>query len=525
LKRPEPGISARRWVLPAAGLATAAVFLAPLVYLAWNAVSGEMPSLGDGKIAGPLLRSVTLATCTALVSAGVGFTLAWITTRTDVAGRRIFLVAAALPLAIPSYIGAAALRAAFGQGGLVPWIPRPSGFWGALLTLSALTYPYVYIPVAVRLLRMSGSLEDAARLLGDSRAAIARKVVLPQLRLSLWAGSLIAFLYALSDFGAVSLMRYDTVTRVIYSTRLTDRDTALFLGLCLGALAILIALTERQIVRKDEGGGFPIGSGRIYPLGRGRTLVAAVTGGFLGLILLSPIAVFAVWWWRGSAAAGATLGELGEGLVDLVEPAIGSVIAGTLAGLAAMLVLLPAAYLQRQDRSFSATVSSVGITATFALPGVVLALAMVYWVLQAPAPIAALYQTLPLLILVYVVHFGIQSHRASVDAIAALPSRYGEAAKMLGARPVRRFLTVEGPLIAPGVIAGGGLVMLSTLKELPATLLLAPIGFETLATRVWGAAEEGFLAEVGATSLVLIMLSAALTWLLILRPANLVDRN
>ena len=96
---------------------------------------------------------------------------------------------------------------------------------------------------------------------------------------------------------------------------------------------------------------------------------------------------------------------------------------------------------------------------------------------------------------------------------------------MLGARPIRRFLTVEAPLIAPGVVAGGGLVMLSTLKELPATLLLAPIGFETLATKVWGAAEEGFLAEVGATSLVLIMLSATLTWLLILRPANLIDRD
>ena len=304
LKHPERSISVRRWALPAAGLATSALFLSPLVYLAWNAVSGDIPSLGDGKIAGPLVRSVALATATALVSASVGLTLALITTRTDVAGKRIFLVAGALPLAIPSYIGAAALRAAFGQGGLVSWVPRPSGFWGALLTLSALTYPYVYIPVAVRLLRMSGSLEDAARLLGDSRAAILRKVVLPQLRLSLWAGGLIAFLYTLSDFGAVSLMRYDTVTRVIYSSRLTDRDTALFLGLVLGALAILIALTERQIAHRDEGGGFPIGSGRTYPLGRARTIVAAATGGFLALILVSPIAVFAVWWQRGTAAAG-----------------------------------------------------------------------------------------------------------------------------------------------------------------------------------------------------------------------------
>ncbi|NNL48805.1 MAG: hypothetical protein HKO76_10630 [Acidimicrobiia bacterium] len=82
---------------------------------------------------------------------------------------------------------------------------------------------------------------------------------------------------------------------------------------------------------------------------------------------------------------------------------------------------------------------------------------------------------------------------------------------------MRRFLTVDLPLIRPGLVAGGGLVLLSTLKELPATLLLAPIGFQTLATKIWGAAEDGFFAEVGITALVLIALSATLTWMVVLR--------
>ena len=88
---------------------------------------------------------------------------------------------------------------------------------------------------------------------------------------------------------------------------------------------------------------------------------------------------------------------------------------------------------------------------------------------------------------------------------------------MLGAGRLRRFATIELPIIAPGVVAGAGLVLLSTLKELPATLLLAPAGFQTLATKIWGSAEEGFFAEVGVTSLVLIALSGVLTWAFVLR--------
>ena len=113
-------------------------------------------------------------------------------------------------------------------------------------------------------------------------------------------------------------------------------------------------------------------------------------------------------------------------------------------------------------------------------------------------------------------HFGAQSMRASRAAVADVPRRYQDAARTLGVPARRRFLTIDLPLVMPGLVTGGGLVLLSTLKELPATLLLAPIGFETLATRIWNAAEDGFFAEVGITSLALIMLSGILTWVFIL---------
>ncbi len=103
------------------------------------------------------------------------------------------------------------------------------------------------------------------------------------------------------------------------------------------------------------------------------------------------------------------------------------------------------------------------------------------------------------------------------SAATALPPALSEAAGTLGAGTWRRLRTIHLPLMAPAISAGAGLVMLSVLKELPATLLLAPPGFQTLATKVWGAAEEGFLADAGAASLALIAVSGLLTWLVLLR--------
>ena len=156
----------------------------------------------------------------------------------------------------------------------------------------------------------------------------------------------------------------------------------------------------------------------------------------------------------------------------------------------------------------------------FAVPGLVIALSLAFWALNVPL-FDRLYQTTPLLITAYVVHFGAQAMRSTEVAVASVPRRVGESARLLGASPAAA--GADGatlPLMRPGLLAGAGLVLLSTVKELPATLLLAPIGLETLATRVWGAFEGGFLAEAGLASIVLVVASGALTWLLVLRRAD-----
>jgi iron(III) transport system permease protein len=164
-------------------------------------------------------------------------------------------------------------------------------------------------------------------------------------------------------------------------------------------------------------------------------------------------------------------------------------------------------------------VTNAVVVGGFALPGLVIALALVFWVLGADF-VSALYQTLPVLIFAYVIHFGAQAMRASQVAVGGVPSRLDDAARMLGAGRARRFRTVDLPLMLPGLAAGAGLVLLSTMKELPATLLLSPPNFETLATRIWSANESNYFAQVGLASLLLLALSGALTWVLVVRRAE-----
>jgi len=186
------------------------------------------------------------------------------------------------------------------------------------------------------------------------------------------------------------------------------------------------------------------------------------------------------------------------------------------AGFAATAAALPLAVLSVRHRSRVSWAIDLVVVSAFALPGIVIALAIVFWAVRAPL-LSALYLTFPLLIAAYVIHFGSQALRASQVAVSGVPVRLHDAARSLGAGRLRRLLSVDLPLMRSGLAAGTGLVLLSTMKELPATLLLAPIGFQTLATRVFDRTESLFYAEAGLAALVLLALSALLTWLLTIR--------
>ncbi len=516
-------VSRRRGPHPAFPVTVAVLgllFLFPAGYLAWESLrlgADFWAILASARTLRPLGNSLLIAASAAGSCMVLGTILALMVARTDLAGRSAWRVLLPLPLVIPSFVGATALLSAFGRGGLVPFVPRIEGFWGALIVLTLLSYPYVYLPVLARLSTTLPTLEEAARLLGSRPWRTMIKVVFPNIRDTVAAGTMLVFLYGLSDFGAVAMMRYDTITRAIFSSRLFDRATSLTLGLVLAVLALIVATVERAVT-PDRRPGKGIGGRQVrYRLGRAAGPAVALAAGVVGVALVAPLAVFALWVIRGSTTVGVGFSGIGDGLGFLLQPTLNSAVASVVAGVAAVALTLPVAYAKARHRNRISGAAAASVTSVFALPGLVVALAVVFWAIRAPGPLAALYQTFPLLVLAYMLHFGAQSMKASQAAIADVPRRFDEAARTLGVTGRRRFLTIDLPLVMPGLVTGGGLVLLSTLKELPATLLLAPIGFETLATRIWSAAEDGFFAEVGITSLVLILLSGILTWVFVLR--------
>ncbi|MGH9013542.1 MAG: ABC transporter permease [Acidimicrobiia bacterium] len=510
--------------LTAGSLVVAALFAGPLVYLAVrNAQRGgdALDVVRSSAASGPLARTLLLAATVAAACAALGMAVAWLVVRTDLPAGRVFRVLLALPLVIPSFVGALALVAAFAQGGLLDELlgierfPQVRGYWAAFATLTLLSYPYVYLPVAARLSALPPSLEETARSLGRSPTAVFGTVVLPQAMGAVVAGALLVFLYVVSDFGAVSILRYDTLTVRIDSARLFDPTTARALGLLLALVALAVVAIERAVSRRRVHTE-AVAAGRSSfqaPLGLWKAPAFLFVTAVVATALVAPLAVLARWVWRG---LGDDRSSRGTGFSDLWHPLLNTAGIAVVTAVVAVAVVLPVAYLTVRHRSRAGSVANALVVGGFALPGLVIALAVVFWVLQAPL-FGGLYQTFPLLVFAYVVHFGAQAMRSSQVAVSGVPRRIDDAARSLGAGRLRRLGTVEVPLMLPGLAAGAGLVLLSTMKELPATLLLAPIGFDTLATRIWSATESAFFARAGLSALALVALSGVLTWLLTIR--------
>jgi len=533
-RRRRPGAPPRS--LTAVSVVIAALFAAPTAYLVIRNLglgTELLDAVTDPDTYGPLLRSLGLGVAVCATSTFIGVTLAWLTTRSDVPGRAVWRVLAPLPLVIPSFVGAAALRAGLAPGGLLASLAEPlgidrlpeiDGFVGAWLVLTLFTYPYVYLPTAARFASLPPQLEESARLLGRRPAAVFRTVVLPQASTAIWAGTLLVFLYTISDFGAVSIMRFTTLTSEIYQSKLVP-STWLPLALLLAVVALITVVLERRAGRRRaRTDAVRARRALAVPLGRWRWPAGVFVAFVLANALIGPLAVLATWAVRGLLDSGQRTGSLAiaNGPASLVGPAVNTVTVSVIAAVVAVALVLPVAYLTTRYRSRFGGATNAVVVAGFALPGLVVALSLVFWVLNIGG-FAALYQTVPVLIFAYVVHFGAQAMRAGQVAVGAVPPKFDDAARMLGAGRLRRLITIELPLMRPGLLAGAGLVLLSVMKELPATLLLAPPNFQTLATVIWSANESLYLAKMGLASLVLVGVSGVLTWLLVIRRAERFD--
>ncbi|HKJ58062.1 MAG TPA: iron ABC transporter permease [Halobacteriales archaeon] len=472
-----------------------------------------------------LVNSVVLVVVVTVASALIGVPLAFLTARTDLPGRRVVTVIAALPLVVPSYIGAFAFVSAFGPRGefadaLAPLgvesIPSIYGLLGTALVLTLFTYPYVFLTTRAALLTFDARLVEAARTLNHSRWGAFRRVTLPQIAPGIAAGSLLVALYTLSDFGTPAIMGFDVFTRVIYvEYNAFGRDFAALLSLQLLAVTAVILAIESRLSRDASAyGGAGGRTGSRMRLGAWKAPALAIVGLIALLALVLPVGILVVWLQRGSPAFA------GGGFAFSWVIGWHSVYVSVLAAAVATVAAVPVAYLAARYRSTLTTLIDRATYVGFAFPGLVLGLALVYFG-SAYAP--ALYQTIPLLIFAYVVRFLPQSVGSIRSSVLQVDPRLGEAARTLGRTPMEAFRSVTLPLIAPGVVAGAALVFLTTMKELPATLLLRPTGFDTLVTYIWRVQDAGYYGQAAVPALALVAISGLSMLVIVGREPNDVE--
>lgn len=495
-RRPSPLLVG--WACAAAALA-----LLPLVYLgvralehgpahAWRiAVTGRTLEL--------LVRSLGLAVVVVAACLVIGVSLAWLTVRTALPGARTWSVLATLPLAVPSYVAAFA------------WIstePGLAGFAGAALALTLVSYPYVYLPVAAALRGLDPAQEEAARSLGHGPLRTFRRVTLPQLRPAAAGGGLLVALYVLSDFGAVSIMRYETFTRAIFTAYRAsfDRTPAAALGCVLVVMTVLLVWAEARTrgraghARTGGGSARRASSAR---LGRLRWAALGWCSAVAAAGVVFPLGTLGYWLTAGRSGAW----EPGR----LLETA-GATLAVAAAGAALTTALaLPVGILAARHRGRVAHLLEQAAYAGHAVPGITVALAMVFLAVRYAYPI---YQEPPLLVLCYAVLFLPVAVAATRAAVLQSPPVLEDVARSLGDSPLRVLRRVTVPLAAPGIAAGAALTFVVCMKELPATLLLRPTGMDTLATRLWAETTTASYAAAAPYAAVLILIAAVPSYLL-----------
>jgi iron(III) transport system permease protein len=509
-------------VIPAA--LVAAGMLIPLIYLvirASQARSGIWDLIVRARTFEILKNTTALAAGVSLATIVIAVPLAWLTTRTDLPGRRFWAATAPLPLVVPSYVGALTIIAALGPRGLlqdalsgpfgVERLPEIYGFFGAWLTLTLFTYPYVFLSVRAALRGLDPSLDEAARCLGHGAWRTFFLTTLPQLRPAIAAGALLAALYTISDFGVVTLLRYDAFTRAIYVQYRAsfDRTFAAALALLLVAFAVILLVIEARVRGRAAYYRIGAGSARKYrpiPLGAWRYPAVVFAGSIFALSLALPIGVLVYWLVKGASANEATR--------DLGSAAWNSASVSALAAVACALAALPVAILAARYQGRWCRLAEQMSYLGYALPGIVIALSFVF---LGARYLPGLYQTLPLLIVAYLVRFLPQAIGATRTSLLQISPRLEEAARGLGRSPFGAIADVTAPLAKSGIAVGAALVFLTVMKELPITLLLSPTGFRTLGTSIWTSTGSGSYGQAAGPALMLIGISLIPTLLLVVR--------
>jgi len=493
------------WVV-APVLFLVALSLLPLLYVAlktWQA-GGEqaLRLLWRPYVLRLLGNTLMLMVGVTLASMLIGLSLAWLLERSNLAGRRLWGVILCLPFAVPAFVSSftwVSLSASF------------EGLGGAILVMTLSKYPLVFLPVAATLRNLDISLEESARTLGRNRWGVFFSITLPLLWPSILGGALLIALHMLVEFGALSILGLQTFTTAIYqqfelefSNANAAMLSALLLFLCL--LLLWLELRVRGTARHIRIGQ---GVARRAPTVRLGWLALPGQVYCLGLAILGsgiPLVMLGYWLVKGSSAAF-PVAAISKALLTSLGLALG--------GAALCLALaLPVGLLVVRHRGRLALWAERLPYLLHALPGLVIALTLVFFSLHY---VPVLYQTTGLLLLAYALLFLPLAQAPVRTALNKAAPQLEEAARTLGATPFLAFCRVTLPIIFPAMAAAFALVFLDAMKELTATLVLAPTGLTTLATEVWAHTSNIEFAAAAPYAALLIVVSGLPVYLLTTR--------
>lgn len=463
---------------------------------------------------GPLIEhSLLLMASVTLSCIVLGVALAMLVARTDLPGRRVWMVLFTLPLGIPAFVTTYAWVAAGYR-----FAPRSTfiyGLRGSAIILTLSLFPYVYLPVVAALRGLDAGHEEAARSLRRGPIGAFFAVAAPQLRPAISGGALIIALHMLAEYGALELLRYRTLTTAIVqrATVLGSPEAARALSLVLTAVALAVLAADQWLVRRRiapvrTGGGVPRQPAP-WRLGRATPLALLVSASVVGLSLGVPLFVM------GDGLHAAIAGEMTDFRSrELIDATVNTARYAVETAALVTLAALPISLLAVRHPGRTVRLIERLTWVAHSLPGVVVALSLVYFAARWLRP---LYQTSTLLVIGYAILYLPIAVGAQQVGVIRASATYDQVARSLGRGPFATFFRITAPLALPGIAAGAMLVMMNVGKELTMTLLLRPTGAQTLATALWNTTNGEVLSFTAAApyAAALVLLTAFPTaWLI-----------
>jgi iron(III) transport system permease protein len=505
VRRARGGALAAPVPLLAASLLVAALCVLPLVVVVATSVevgwAAAWALLWRPRVAELLRNTTALVVLTVSATTAIGTAAAWLVERTALPGARVWRVVMVCPLAVPAFVNSYA------------WVtvrPDLEGLRGAVLVTTLSYFPFVFLPVSAALRGLDRSVEDTARSLGLGPWRAFFRAVLPQLRHATLGGMLLVSLPLLAEFGVLAMLRFPTFTTAIleqFQVAFSDSSGSL---LALVLMALCLGLLTADLLLRGSGRFARVGRGtprRRPPAALGRWKAPALAG--LSVLVVASLGVPA-WSLARWLAAGDPSFDPGTWAVT-VSTTVGYAVT---AGLLTVVAAFPVAWLATRHRAWLSVVTERATYIASSLPGVVIALALVTLSIRYARPV---YQTSVVLVAAYVILFIPRAMVSIRASLAHAPEELTQAARSLGASPMRAFRRVLLPLTLPGAMAGFAMVFIAVATELTATLILAPTGVRTLATAFWSASESIDYAGAAPYAAALVLVSTPVTYLLLHR--------